>query len=328
MSAKAKGEPRVASKPRGKAAAGASPATGSGAADVLASAGRGALALLRSSDFHRLVATGLCAAGFVAASLRVRERVLADPKLNVQRGELATTPLPRFLSERAREDLIALPIPETTSAFKPELVSWVAYSLGRVPWVEKVGSVEIDFVPGEPGEFPARVRFSLEAAKPIARLREHGQEVLVARSRRRVPVDRAASEPRPLPRIEGLPAEGAIDRESVLDEALALVGALEKAGLPEKIKLEAVKIGPKREVWLEGTGMPRIEWGRLASTPSLTTEERVARLAGFVAKGPALETVERLALEWDDPVYVLRPVVLPPEGAGAPGTTLPASSPR
>jgi hypothetical protein len=174
--------------------------------------------------------------------------------------------------------------------------------------------VELDFDGSPSGEnresrFAARVRFRLEAARPIARIPERGGvEVLVSRSRRRVPLDRVAPGASRLPRIEGLPGEGSIDREPTLDDALALVAALDARGLPERMGLETVRLDAKRCVSLECGSGARVEWGKLASSPTLKTEDRVQRLEGFLTKGPALAQVERLAVEWDDPVYVLKPI--------------------
>lgn len=307
---------RTARAPRARSTA----ATPGGGAlrDAVAALGAGALAVLRSPDFGRLVVAGLVCAGLGAASVRARARVLEQPGFSVESRDLARTQLPAFLSERAREDLASLDLPARVSAFEPGLCGVLDHQLRKVPWVDGVEGVRLDFDGTSPeGErLRPHVRFALRAARPIARIRERGQEALVARSRRRIPADRLAPGVAALPRIEGLPDESSVERESVLDEALALVQKLERRGLVGKAGIDSVTLTRDKGRTLEAalvlaTG-PRVDWGPVAEVPGLAVEERLKRLELFVEKGPPLATVERLSVRWDDPVYVLKPVAPEP----------------
>jgi hypothetical protein len=282
--------------------------------------GRGALALVRSPDMGRLAVSALVAAGFMAASWRVRAHVLEQPELSIDPHGVASTPLPAFLSDRARDDLAALPLPSRVSAYDPAFVYQLSVSLERLPWVEGVDQVAIGFAPGATG-FEPRIHFALRAAHPIARMDERGVEVLVSRSRRRIPTDRVVPTSRPLPRIDGLP-DDPFERELTLDQALGVIAALERRGVLSKLALDSVVVarGDRHAARVAGATAPpcevtlvlgsgtKVEWGPAGDMPGLLLEERVGKLEGFLARGPALEQVERISVRWDDPVYVLKPV--------------------
>jgi len=276
-------------------------------------AGSAAHAILASPDFGRAVVLALLVASGVAVADRVRARLEAEPCLSLDRRELALMPLPSFLSERARGDLAALPLPERVSALRDDLVPAVARSLELVPWVEEVASVRLEF--SAERELEPSLRFSLKAARPIARVSERGYELFVTRSRRRVPPDRFAALSRALPRIEGLPDETSPERERALEDGLAVVAALDRKNLTEKLGVSTVSLANRlrrdqkaSEIELVLASGTRVEWGRAAEAPGSSVEDRLARLEAFCTRGPALSQVERLSVRWDDPVYVLKPI--------------------
>lgn len=273
---------------------------------ALGAAGRGAFAIAGSPAFGRTLLAGLVCAGFSAASWRARAHVIDQPRQQIDRRELANISLPPFLSDGARADLAGLPLPEKVSAFHPGLVVTLASELGKIPWVESVESLSLGFDgETEDAKLLPRVRFALKVARPIARIDERGREVLVARSRRRIPQDRVVPAARALPRIEGLGDD--IEREKALDDALALVQALEKGSLGARLGVTTIQLSGKDATLVLASGV-RVDFGPTASVSSLSVEARLSQLELFLAKGVGLDQVERLSVRWDDPVYVLKPV--------------------
>ncbi len=272
--------------------------------------GRGVFAAVSSPAFGRTVIAGLVVAGFAAASWRAREHVLDQGRQQIDRREIASIPLPAYLSDAARADLAGLPLPAKVSAFHPALVETLASELGKISWVESVESLSLGFdgentSDDEGAKLLPRVRFALKVARPLARIDERGREVLVARSRRRIPVDRIVPESRSVPRIEGLGDE--VEREKLLDDALALVQALERNALGARLGVAAVQISGK-DAALALRGGVKIDFGPLASVPGLSIQARLDQLERFLSKGPGLDPIEKLSVRWDDPVYVLKPV--------------------
>jgi hypothetical protein len=268
---------------------------------------RSALALAVSPALGRSVLAALVAGGFGAASWRARAHVLEQPSAQIDRLELARAPLPSFLSEKAREDLAALPLPQKVCAFHPGLVPALASELRKVSWVESVDSLALDFTgEGPDGErLLPRVHFALKVARPIARIEERGTELLVSRSRRRIPPDRVVPAARSLPLVRGLKDD--VEREKQLDEALSVVAALEKDSVGSRAGLVTVELAGHEATLVLASGV-RVELGPMTPLPGLTVEARIAQLDFFLRKGPPLEQVEKISLRWDDPVYVLRPV--------------------
>jgi hypothetical protein len=278
--------------------------------ESLAAFARGAAAAFGTPSFGKALLVALCTAGFSAASWRARAVVVDSPLQQIDRRELAEITLPSFLSDAARTDLAQLPLPEKVSAFHPGLVPTLAFELQRIPWVDSVDSLAVDFT-GERKEekLLPRVRFALKVARPIALLSERGRDVLVARSRRRIPLDRVVPGARSLPRITGLPDDA--DRERQLDDALAAIEALGKNALGPRLGLIALELKGAEATLVLASGV-RVEWGRIGHVPGLSIEERVAQLELLLQKGPPLDQIERASVRWDDPVYVLRPVVASP----------------
>ena len=112
-------------------------------------------------------------------------------------------------------------------------------------------------------------------------------------------------EARNVPRIEGLGDE--VEREKHLEDALALVQALEKSSLRTRLGVSAVQLSGKDATLALGCGV-KVDFGPLASVPSLSVDARLEQLERFLVKGPGLEAVEKLSVRWDDPVYTLKPV--------------------
>jgi hypothetical protein len=270
--------------------------------DVLLGVGKAALAGMASPAAGRAFVACMVLAGFVGASWRARARVVDEPEARIDRRALLRLPLPAFLSDDARQDLARLDLPETVSAFHPGLVPTLALELSRVSWVDEVEQLSVDF---EGKDCQPRLRVALKVARPIARMDERGMEVLVARSRRRIPQDRVVASARALPRIEGLPDDA--NREGALDEALSVVQALEKNDLGRRLGVVALQIAG-REASLALVSGCRVEIGPCGALPGLPLDVRLAQLEVFLKRGPALDLVERISVRWDDPVYVLRPV--------------------
>ena len=68
---------------------------------------------------------------------------------------------PSYLSDRARAEVRGLHMaPGDFSAFEPRLVPTLAYALDRLPWVERVESLEL--------RYPAQIAFRLVLHKPAA----------------------------------------------------------------------------------------------------------------------------------------------------------------
>ncbi len=285
-------------------------ATGPALRESLAAFARGAAAAVGTPAFGKALLVALCAAGFSAASWRARAAVYDDPLEQVDRRELAAVALPGFLSEAARADLAQLPLPERVSAFHPGLVPTLAAELQKIPWVDSVDSLAVDFsAECKEEKLLPRVRFALKVARPIAVLSERGRDVLVARSRRRIPLDRVVPGARSLPRIAGLSDDA--DRERLLDDALAAIEALSRNALGARLGLLALELRGTEATLVLASGV-RVEWGRTDHVPGLSTEQRVAQLELLLQKGPPLDQIERVSVRWDDPVYVLRPVATSP----------------
>ena len=228
---------------------------------------------------------------------------------------------PSYLSDRARAEVRGLHMaPGDFSAFEPRLVPTLAYALDRLPWVERVESLEL--------RYPAQIAFRLVLHKPAALLDVKGRTWAVSETgalfaRAYVASGEHGRAPR-LPVIRGLHLKR--DGRELLERSLALIARLREEGMLLQARIKALDVSN-----MEGRVDPRapeirlitdsgvvIDWGRFEDTGRLHIPfaDKLQRLQTVLATNPELKGLKRLMLHWDKTTAEPAPAAPKAEGVG------------
>ena len=249
-----------------------------------------------------------------AASVAVRAEVQAERRFLVSKASISATAAPVGMAPEVVHDLAQLPFSgRSFSVYGGEAVRSIAEAYRSLPWVRRVRMVEVGF--------PSKLRFDVAVRRPAAGLRHRGEMLLIDRDGVVLPTRcYQPAEPSTL----GLPVlvNGPFGRR-VLEEGDRLLDVPVQHGLAVAHSLRAEsfaklfetdhvveidisnvdgRVDPRRSEVLVVSGRTVIEWGRspIADGLKVPLEDKLKKLTLLLARGPRLNSLTRVRLQFDD----------------------------